>query len=129
MTKRIIDSMSAQEIATGWDCGQEDILDYLETICKPAPNWKDDVSLESPIACYVGDSLEELGNQDYLVLVQSVVATLDWPYTCTRGTSWKHARPIDPNECWKPPAIVEHEKRLVFTDKDGVIQHVHPSTT
>ena len=102
--KRIIDGMSARQIADGCVAmhSRVDLVDYLESLCKPAPTWEDDVSLESPIACYVGDSLEELGNQVYLGLVHSVVATLDWPYTCTRGTSWKHARPISPTEGWQP---------------------------
>ena len=46
MNKRIIDGMSAKQIAGG--CGaivnRVELEEYLESICKPVPSWEDDVS-------------------------------------------------------------------------------------
>ena len=41
MTKRIIDNMSAEQIAKGCSNGarQDTLVEYLESICKPAPTW------------------------------------------------------------------------------------------
>jgi len=102
--------MSPEQIATGWDYSQEDILDYLESICKPVPNWEDDVSERSPVPCWVGDDLEQLKSHLYIGLICFVNQTWSSPYFCVPlvGASsieryrWKHARPISPDECWQP---------------------------
>lgn len=48
--KRIIDGMSARQIAYGWESMPRDGVDleeYLESLCKPEPNWEDDVRYEA----------------------------------------------------------------------------------
>ena len=54
--KRIIDSMSADQIITGWDYSQKDVAEYIESICKPAPTWEDDADGESDMSLLYKDS-------------------------------------------------------------------------
>ena len=109
MTKRIIDSMSSQEIVDGLLSAHDGyklvkIEDYIHQICKPMPNWEDDVRLETPVLCWVGESLEDIQKRWEFAFICTINA-LDTgfnPYQCTIGAFWKHARPISPNECWQP---------------------------
>ena len=41
--KRIIDGMSAQQIADGWT-DERSLVDYLESLCKPEPNDEEYIS-------------------------------------------------------------------------------------
>ena len=107
MKKRIIDSMSAQEIAdflNAWDEFQDDIVDYLESICKPAPSWKDDVSGESPVLCYVGDSLSDMEEKAQVAIITGTQEPRrqDHPYSSIDGLLWAYATPVPPNDCWQP---------------------------
>lgn len=102
MTKRIIDGMSANQMMLGWlqVCDRMGLEGYLESICKPPPDWKDDVSGDSPVLCYVGDSVEELARQLTVGVVRLVDTTCRYPYLCfTRA--WKHAIPVSPDDCWE----------------------------
>ena len=104
MTKRIIDGMSPEQIVHGWNGSQGGIIEYLESICKPVPNWEEDVRLETPVLCWVGESLEDIQKRWEFAFICTINA-LDTgfnPYQCTIGAFWKHARPISPNECWQP---------------------------
>ena len=103
MNKRIIDGMSAQEISTGWDYSHEDILDYLESICKPAPSWTDDVSEETPVLCWVSDSpIPEAACTNLSEYVDHVTEINEKGYIATAGFCYKYATPISPNDIWQP---------------------------
>ena len=110
--KRIIDGMSSQEIVDGLLSAHDGykivkIEDYIHQICKPAPrcSWWDDVSAKNPVLCLVGDSLEELAERK-TDLIHRIDANQCYPHV-GRDADWEYARPIDPNECWKPPAKPE----------------------
>ena len=111
--KRIIDGMSADQIADGvasgavnWAnaTGRVTLLEYLESICKPAPTWEDDVSDDNPVLCWVSNEpIPESGGDpfnrgtDYVFKIAK-----EGYYMAMRGYRWNYARPISPNECWKP---------------------------
>ena len=101
MTKRIIDGMSAQEIATGWDYSQEDILDYLESLCKPVPSWEDDVALNA-VLCFVGNSRDQLERKNIMAYIHNLWPDPVYKYGARDSCNWKHATPITPYECWQP---------------------------
>ena len=105
MNKRIIDGMSAEQIADGWDSSQKDVAEYIESICKPVPSWENDVSKGNPVLCWVSES--PLPNSDgtpyYGITGQiDTVYKADLGYRESCGIFWKYARPISPDECWKP---------------------------
>ena len=102
MTKRIIDGMTAEQIQGGWADVPQDLLEYLEDICKPAPNWEDDVRLTNPVLCWVGHSLEDIEQRLELGFIHKINAQDIKPYECTLSGEWKYARPISPDECWQP---------------------------
>lgn len=110
MKKRIIDSMSAQEIASDYvlhvqSSGiQISLLNYLESICKPMPSWKDDVSGDSPVLCYVGDSLSDMEEKAQVAMITGTQEPRrqDHPYSSIDGLLWAYATPVPPNACWKP---------------------------
>ena len=101
MTKRIIDGMSAQEIATGWDYSQEDILDYLESICKPAPSWEDDVAFNA-VLCFVGNSMHQLERKTTMAYIYNLWPDPVYKYGAGDSCKWKLATPVPPDACWKP---------------------------
>ena len=110
--KRIIDSMSAIQIVTGWsnDTCQGDLVKYLESICKPVPSWEDDVSEETPVLCWVShDPIPEVDGIRYHGMQRWIFRVSQRGCSDTTGADWKHARPISPNECWKPTKQGEHE--------------------
>ena len=105
MTKRIIDGMSPEQIVHGWNGSQGGIIEYLESICKPVPNWENDVSKGNPVLCWVSTS--PLPNSDgtpyYGITGQiDTVYKEGYGYRESCGIDWKYARPISPNECWQP---------------------------
>ena len=120
MTKRIIDSMSVDQILTGLDHykyqSQEGIVDYLKSICKPEPTWSDDASKDTPILCWVAHSLEDLEKRweiGFIHTYQEVEKVYGfqpgiigsgtvWVYKCNAGNFYSHARPIAPDEIWQP---------------------------
>jgi len=54
--KRIIDGMSAQQIADGWT-DERSLVDYLESLCKPEPNDEEYISrLERAVQVLVNSS-------------------------------------------------------------------------
>tara|TARA_B100000767_G_scaffold6426_1_gene6275 strand:+ start:50 stop:376 length:327 start_codon:yes stop_codon:yes gene_type:complete len=101
MTKRIIDSMTADQIITGWRSSS--LAEYIESICKPAPNWEDDASAENPILCWVSDGvLREEGSAWHEQDIDHITKINEIGYIGTSGFRWKYARPISPTECWQP---------------------------
>ena len=106
MTKRIIDGMTAEQITNGCYAGTQNLLSYLEDLCKPMPNWEDDVRLKSPVLCWVSDEpIPEMGDTLPDRVCAAYINRVDQDgYTATDGLNWKYARPIDPDDCWKPPA-------------------------
>jgi len=112
MTKRIIDGMSARQIAYGWGSMPRDGVDleeYLESICKPMPSWTDDVSEETPVLCWVShdpipevDGIRYCGGIRYHGMQRWIFRVSQRGYSDTTGADWNHARPISPDECWKP---------------------------
>ena len=103
MNKRIIDGMSAKQIADGWADDPQDLLEYLEDICKPVPSWEDDASADNPILCWVSDSpLPKSDGKPYSGVADHVTGLHNGGYMSASGACWKHARPISPNQCWKP---------------------------
>lgn len=103
MTKRIIDGMSAEQIAKGWSNGdcQDALVEYLESICKSEPSWEDDVAFNA-IPCFVGNSRDQLERKNVMAYIHNL-----WPdpvhkYGARDSCNWKHAIPISPNDCWKP---------------------------
>lgn len=106
MTKRIIDSMSANQMMRGWQkaCDRMGLEGYLESICKPAPSWEDAVSGESPVPCYVGDCLTDLEEKAQVAMITGTQEPRrqDHPYSSIDGLLWSHATPIAPDDCWKP---------------------------
>ena len=104
MTKRIIDGMTAEQIQGGWADVPQDLLEYLEDICKPQPNWEDDVRLTNPVLCWVSD--EPLPETDGTLHVERIADYINRVvqdgYTAADGLNWKYARPISPDECWQP---------------------------
>ena len=109
MTKRIIDGMTAEQITNGCYAGTQNLLSYLEDLCKPMPNWEDDVRLKSPVLCWVSDEpIPEMGDTLPDRVCAAYINRVDQDgYTATDGLNWKYARPIDPDDCWKPPAKPE----------------------
>ena len=105
MTKRIIDGMSADQIADGLYArhSRVDLEEYLESICKPKPIWSDDVSKDNPILCWVSDSpLPKSDGKPYSGVADYVTVLHNGAYMSARGISWSYARPISPNYIWKP---------------------------
>ena len=103
MTKRIIDSMTADQIITGWDSSQKDVAEYIESICKPTPNWEDDVSDENPILCWVSnESIPESGGDPFNRGTDRVFKITKEGYMGSRGHRWQYARPISSDEIWQP---------------------------
>jgi len=105
MNKRIIDGMSAEQIAEGLYAmhSRVDLEEYLESICKPAPNWSDDASAENPILCWVSDGvLREEGSAWHEQDIDHITKINEIGYIGTSGFRWKYARPISPTECWQP---------------------------
>ena len=101
--KRIIDGMSAKQIAGG--CGaiinRVELEEYLESICKPVPSWEDDVAFNA-VPCFVGNSKHQLESKTIMAYIYNL-----WPdphnkYGASDSCNWKHATPISPNDCWKP---------------------------
>jgi len=105
MTKRIIDGMSADQIADGLYArhSRVDLEEYLESICKPKPIWSDDASADNPILCWVSDSPLPKSDGNLNGGVADYVTGLrERGYMSANGPYWKHARPISPNYIWKP---------------------------
>ena len=106
MTKRIIDGMTAEQIAKGWSNGtcQDDLVEYLESICKSEPSWGDDLSDDNPVLCWVSNEpIPESGGKPFNRGTDHVfVITKEGYYMGSRGHRWKYARPIAPNEIWQP---------------------------
>ena len=105
MTKRIIDGMTAEQIAKGWSNGtcQDDLVEYLKTICKPEPSWEDDLSDDNPVLCWVSEIPLPEADCTLLSRVVDRVSGIDEEgYMVISGFHWKYARPISPDECWKP---------------------------
>jgi len=118
MTKRILDGMSAEQIAEGvfknygineadgWAESQglltrDDLVEYLESLCKPKPSWEDDVAFNA-VLCFVGNSKHQLESKNIMAYIYNVWPDPVYKYGAGNGCNWKHARPISPNECWKP---------------------------
>ena len=101
MTKRIIDGMSADQIADGaiHRLNYKSLLDYLESICKPEPTWSDDASKDTPILCWVSN--EPIAKSGLYEKVDHVTEISEEGYAGLENC-WEYARPISPNECWKP---------------------------
>jgi len=105
MTKRIIDGMSADQIADGLYArySRVELEEYLESICKPEPTWIDDASEDNPILCWVSDSpLPKSDGKPYSGVADYVTGLHDGAYMSARGLSWSYARPISLDEIWKP---------------------------
>ena len=102
MNKRIIDGMTAEQIQGGWNDVTQDLLEYLEDLCKPEPSWEDDVSKDNPVLCWVGFILKDIELRLEVGFIRKINSLNTKPYECTMGGEWNHARPISPNECWKP---------------------------
>ena len=103
--KRIIDGMSAKQIAGGcWgQVNRVELEEYLELLCKPDPIWSDDVSKDNPILCWVSDSpLPKSDGKPYSGVADYVTVLHNGAYMSARGISWYYARPISPNYIWKP---------------------------
>ena len=103
--KRIIDGMSAKQIAGG--CGaivnRVELEEYLESLCKPVPIWEDDVSDYNHILCWVSDSpIPEAACTNLSEYVDHVTEINEKGYIATSGFRWKYARPISPDEIWQP---------------------------
>ena len=103
MTKRIIDSMSAEQIAKGWSNGtcQDDLVEYLESLCKPVPTWEDDVAFNA-VLCFVGNSRNQLESKIIMAYIYNLWPNSEYKYGAGDNCHWKLAIPISPNECWKP---------------------------
>ena len=105
MTKRIIDGMTAEQIAKGWSNGtcQDDLVEYLESICKSEPSWGDDLSDDNPVLCWVSNEpIPESGGEPFKREIDYVFEIMKGGYIVSSGHCWKYARPISPDECWKP---------------------------
>tara|TARA_R100001369_G_C3253356_1_gene156587 strand:+ start:42 stop:377 length:336 start_codon:yes stop_codon:yes gene_type:complete len=104
MTKRIIDGMTAEQIQGGWADVTQDLLEYLEDLCKPIPSWEDDVSKDNPILCWVSDSpLPEADGKPYRPGIPDYVTGLrEGGYTAVNGHYWNYARPVSPDAIWQP---------------------------
>lgn len=106
MKKRIIDSMTAKQIADGCVAiiNRVELEEYLESICKPAPSWEDAVSGESPVPCYVGDCLSDLEEKAEVDMITGIEYAEDaeYRYISKSGCPWVLATPVPPNDCWKP---------------------------
>lgn len=103
MNKRIIDSMSAEQIIAGYDFSQKDVAKYIESICKPAPNWEDDVSDDNPILCWVSEEpIPESNCTPFIRGTDYVFKVTEEGYMAMRGYRWKYARPVSPDEIWQP---------------------------
>ena len=103
MTKRIIDGMSADEIADGLYAmhSRVDLAEYLESICKPVPSWEDDVAFNA-VRCFVGNSKHQLEGKTIMAYIYNLWPDPVYKYGAGDGCNWKHATPIRPDECWKP---------------------------
>jgi len=103
MTKRIIDSMTADQIITGWDSSQKDVAEYIESICKPEPSWEADVSKDNPVLCWVSNEpIPESGGEPFNRGTDYVFEITEKGYMAMRGYPWNCARPISPDEIWQP---------------------------
>ena len=101
--KRIIDGMSAEQIQGGWADVTQDLLEYLEDLCKPMPSWENDVSEENLVLCWVGHApLPEVDGIRYHGMQRWIFRVSQRGYSDTTGADWKHARTISPDECWQP---------------------------
>jgi len=101
--KRIIDSMTAEQIAKGClncDC-QDALVEYLESICKPEPSWEDDVAFNA-VLCFVGNSRHQLESKTIMAYIYNLWPDPVYKYGAGDSCNWKHAIPISPDECWKP---------------------------
>ena len=110
MTKRIIDSMSARQIADGCVAmpSREDLVEYLESLFKPAPAWEDDVAFNA-VLCFVGNSRNQLESKLIMAYIYNLWPNSEYKYGAGDNCHWKLAIPISPNECWKPTKQGEHE--------------------
>jgi len=109
MTKRIIDGMSAEQIADYINVVEEvrvDIVNYLESICKPEPKWEDDVAFDS-VMCFVGNDIYQLDGQQTMTHIYNIWPDRVYKYGAGDGLNWKLATPISPNDCWKPRKSAE----------------------
>ena len=121
MTKRIIDSMTADQIITGWDSSQKDVAEYIESICKPEPNWSDDASADNPILCWVSEIPLPEADCTLLSRVVDRVSGIDEEgYMVVSGFHWKYARPISPDECWKPTEQGESDEEFKARKKENI---------
>ena len=110
MTKRIIDSMSADQIADGLYArySRVDLEEYLRTICKPKPSWSDDASKDNPILCWVSDSPRpkswnlQPDSEPYSGVADYVTEINERGYRGVSGLHWRNARPISPTYIWQP---------------------------
>ena len=102
--QRIIDGMSAEQIIYGWNPSQGDMLGYLQDLCKNVPTWEDDVRLTNPVLCWVGHSLEDIEQRrEFGFIGETANQDFSLPrYQCTVGKFYTHARPISPDDIWKP---------------------------
>jgi hypothetical protein len=100
MNKRIIDGMNPVEIVHGWNGSQKGIIEYLESICKPVPNWGDDVAFNA-VLCFVGNSIHQLERKTTMASIYNLWPDPVYKYGAGDGCNWKHATPITPDDCWQ----------------------------
>ena len=106
MTKRIIDGMTAKQIADGCEALPVSLLSYLKSICKPVPSWTDDVAFNA-VLCFVGNSNHQLESKTTLAYIYNIWPDPVYKYGAGDSCKWKLATPITPDDCWKPPAKPE----------------------
>lgn len=108
MKKRIIDSMTAKQIADGCVAiiNRVELEEYLESICKPAPSWEDDVAFNA-VLCFVGNSMHQLERKTTMAYIYNLWTDPVYKYGAGDSCKWKLATPITPDDCWKPPAKPE----------------------
>lgn len=59
-------------------------------------SWKDEVSPETPVLCWVSDETKESGRAALVIAIEA----FHTPYLTDHCTYWKYATPIKPSECW-----------------------------
>lgn len=62
-------------------------------------DWRDEVSEENPVLCWVSDSAE--GGKAAVALVEEYNASKLYSYKETCDEWWKFATPVKPEDCWQ----------------------------